>query len=75
MYGQSMNFSEILQELPLLTFEQRQLLIRHAVELDDLALSPAVEAVVESRLAAHYAAPDTSIPLAVMKRRLCGGKS
>jgi len=75
VYGQAMSFNEVLQELPVLTFEQRQLLIRRAVELDDLKLSPADEALVESRLAAHHAAPETSVPLAEMKRRLRSRKS
>jgi uncharacterized protein YoaH (UPF0181 family) len=67
-----MSFAEVLQELPSLTFEQRQLLVRRAMELDDAGLSPADEALVESRLAAHHAAPDSSIPLDEMKRRLRG---
>ena len=65
-----MSFAEVLQELPALTFEQRQQLIRRAVELDDTGLSPADEALVESRLAAHHADPDSAIPLDEMKRRL-----
>ena len=70
LYGQAMSFTEVLQELPVLTFEQRQLLIRRAVELDELELSPADEALVESRIAAHHAAPKSSVPLDEMKRRL-----
>lgn len=69
-----MSFAEVLQELPALTFEQRQVLIRRAVELDEAGLSQDDEALVESRLAAHRAAPETSIPLEEMKRRLRGSK-
>ena len=65
-----MSFNEVLQELPVLTLEQRQLLIRRAVELDELELSPADEALVESRLAAHHAAPESSVSLDEMKRQL-----
>jgi hypothetical protein len=65
-----MSFAEVLQELPSLTFEQRQLIVRRAMELDDAGLLPADEALIESRLAAHHAAPDSAIPLAEMKRRL-----
>ncbi len=43
----AMSFAEVLQELPALTFEQRQLLIRRALELDDPPLSEAEEALVE----------------------------
>ena len=69
-----MSFAEVLQELPSLTFEQRQLLVRKAMELDDAGLSPADEALVMSRLAAHRAAPDSSISLDEMKHRLRGQK-
>ena len=65
-----MSFAEVLDELPALTFEQRQLLIRKAVELDDSNLPADDEAVVESRLAGHHANPDSSIPLDQMKQRL-----
>jgi putative addiction module component (TIGR02574 family) len=65
-----MSFAEVLQELPALTFEQRQQLIRRAVELDDTGLSAADEALVESRLAAHHADTNSAIPLDEMKRRL-----
>ena len=65
-----MSFAEVLQELPALTFEQRQVLIRRAVELDDTGLSPAEEALVESRLAAHQANPASSLSLEEMTRRL-----
>ena len=65
-----MSFAEVLQELPALTFEQRQVLIRRAVELDDTGLSRADEALVESRLAAHRVDPASSLSLEEMKRRL-----
>ena len=66
----AMNFAEILQELPMLTSEQRQLLICRASELDEPGLSPADEQLVESRLAAHRQSPETSLSLDEMKRRL-----
>ncbi len=65
-----MSFAQVLEELPVLTFEQRQLIVRKALELDDPALSEADEALVESRLAAHRANPASSVPLAEMKARL-----
>jgi len=40
------------------------------LELEDLPLSEADEALVEARLAAHRANPDSSVPLDEMKRRL-----
>ena len=53
-----------------MTFEQRQLLVRTAIELDDPVLSRADEALVESRLAEHQADPDSSISLEKLKQRL-----
>ena len=63
-----MSFAEVLQELPALTFEQRQLLIRRAVELDGPPLSPEDEALVEERLAAHHANPHFSLPVDEIRR-------
>ena len=60
----------MLEELPSLTLEQRQLVIRRALELDEPALSAADEALVEARLAAHRANPASSIPLDEVKKRL-----
>jgi hypothetical protein len=65
-----MSFTEVLQELPGLTFEQRQLLIRRALELDDQPLSAADESLVESRLAALKDAPASAVSLEEMKTRL-----
>lgn len=65
-----MTFSQVLKELPRLTFEERQLLIRRAIELDDPPLSKAEETLVESRLAAHHLDPTSSLPLETLKNRL-----
>jgi putative addiction module component (TIGR02574 family) len=65
-----MSFNEVIAELPLLTFEERQILIRRALELDDLPLSAEDEALIQVRLAEHHAEPGSSIPIDEMKRRL-----
>jgi hypothetical protein len=65
-----MSFVEVIDELPRLSVEQRQRLIRRALELDDLAMTPMQEALIEGRLAAHHAAPKTSLSRSEMKRRL-----
>lgn len=65
-----MSFSEVLQELPALTVAERQLLIRRALELDEPALAPEDEAVVEGRLAEHRQNPGSAVPLDEMKARL-----
>ena len=59
-----MSFNEIVAELPRLTFEERQILIRRVVELDDPSLTAADEALVEDRLAEHHADPNLSVPAA-----------
>jgi putative addiction module component (TIGR02574 family) len=65
-----MSFNEVIAELPRLTFEERQILIRRALELDDPPLSAADEALIEKRLAEHHANPSSSIPLDELKTRL-----
>jgi hypothetical protein len=70
-----MSLSEIIAELPRLTFEERQILIRETLELDDPALSAADEELVEERLAEHHADPSTSVPRDEMKRRLRGRRT
>ena len=65
-----MSFNKVLEELSLLTFEQRQLLILRAVELDSPSLSPEEEVIVEERLAGHHANPNSSLPIDEVKARL-----
>jgi hypothetical protein len=65
-----MSFNEVIAELPRLTFEERQILIRRALELDDPPLSTTDEELVEARLGEHHADPSSSIPVDELKRRL-----
>ena len=65
-----MSFAEVLQELPALTVQQRQMVIRRALELEEPPLSGAEEALVESRLANHRQNPASSVTLDEMKCRL-----
>ncbi len=65
-----MSFNEVLEELPGLTVEQRQLLIRRALELDEPPLAPEDDALVQERLAAHHQNPASSVPLDAMKAKL-----
>jgi hypothetical protein len=58
------------EELPALTIEQRQRVVRRALELDEPPLSPADEALVEERLATHRQNPRSGVPLDKMKKRL-----
>ena len=65
-----MSFNEVIAELPRLIFEERQILIRRALELDDPPLLAADEELVEARLAEHHSNPRSSVPLDEMRRRL-----
>jgi len=65
-----MSFTEVLRQLPGLTFEQLQLLVRRALELDDPSLSKDDEALVEKRLAALQGIPASAVSLDEMKVRL-----
>jgi len=56
-----MSFEQLLEELPALSFEQRQALIRRAVELDEPAFSAEDEAELEKRVADHRQNPETAI--------------
>jgi putative addiction module component (TIGR02574 family) len=65
-----MSVREIINELPKLTEAERREVFGKLIELEDLPLSEADDHLVESRLAAHRAGPNSSIPLEEMKRRL-----
>jgi hypothetical protein len=65
-----MSFAQVLEELPALTVKQRQILVRRALELEDLPLNPEHEALVEARLAAHRKDPSSSHSLDELKKRL-----
>ena len=72
-----MSKSEIIEQLPRLSREERQEIRLKLAELDpddwiaeSLPLSLEDEALVEARMAGHRSAPETSIPLDEMKRRL-----
>jgi hypothetical protein len=56
-----MSFSQIIDELPNLTPQERLQVAEQALALD--TLSPVDEALVEQRLAAHQQDPASSIPL------------
>jgi hypothetical protein len=65
-----MNFAEVLEELPALSIEQRQILIRRAVEVDEPPLDEVDNALVSSRLEAHRRDPESSVPLDKFKSRV-----
>jgi putative addiction module component (TIGR02574 family) len=65
-----MSATEIINELPRLTEAERRSVLDKLLELEDLPLSEADLALVESRLAAHRANPESSVSLEEFKRRV-----
>ena len=65
-----MSLSQVLEALPAFTFEERQLLVRRVIELDEPPLSEDDESLVEARLAAHHLDPSSSLPLETLKGHL-----
>ncbi len=65
-----MSFQELLAELPSLTVEQRQMLVRRMVELDNSALAPAEEKLVEERRAEYLRNPSSGLSLEEIEAQL-----
>jgi hypothetical protein len=65
-----MSLAEILDELPKLSFAERQELIRRAVELDEDELTPEEEAIINERLEDFRRHPDSGVPLQEVKSRV-----
>jgi hypothetical protein len=65
-----MSLAEILDEIPRLSFADRQALIRRAVELDDEALTPGEEAILDEQLKDFHRNPDAGISLEELKSRV-----
>lgn len=65
-----MSFTEVLEELPTLTFEQRQIVIRKALEVDEAPLGPREESLVDERLEKLRKDPDFAVSMNDMNARL-----
>jgi hypothetical protein len=65
-----MTLTQVLEQLTAFTVEEKQLLIRRVIELDDPLLSDSDERLAESRLAAHYLDPSSSVPLETLREHL-----
>ena len=65
-----MSFEQLLEQLPALSFEQRQLLIRRALDLDEVPLSRSDEAEIDRRLEAHRQNPELAISFDALKARV-----
>ncbi len=62
-----MSLAQVLEELPTLTVAERQVLVLHAMELDDPGLSKEDERLILSRLEDHRRDPSSAIPMERMK--------
>jgi hypothetical protein len=69
-YFLRMSLAEILDEIPKLSFADRQALIRRAVELDDEALTPDEETILDERLEDFRSNPDAGVSLEELKSRV-----
>jgi hypothetical protein len=65
-----MSFTEVLEELPALTFEQRQMVIRKALEVDETPLSPREQSIVDERLEKLRKDPESAVSMDDMNARL-----
>ena len=68
-YCEAMSLNEILEEIPKLSFAERQQIVRRAVEADE-ELSPQEEAVLEERLKSFRADPQEGVPAESLKARV-----
>jgi putative addiction module component (TIGR02574 family) len=65
-----MSLTEILAEIPKLSFAERQELIRRAIEVEDQDLTAEEKAVLDQRLANFHQDPDSGIPAERLKEEV-----
>ena len=65
-----MSFAEILEEIPNLSFAQRQELVRRAIALDDEDLTPAESALLDARMEDFRRNPEEGIPLEQLREHI-----
>jgi putative addiction module component (TIGR02574 family) len=62
-----MSLTEILAEIPKLSFAERQELVRRAIEIEDEGLTPEEKAILDERLEDFHRNPDSGIPTEQLK--------
>ena len=62
-----MSLTEILAEIPKLSFAERQQLIRRTIELEDEELTPEEKAILDERLEDFRRNPQSGIPAEQLK--------
>jgi len=65
-----MSFAEILEEIPNLSFAQRQELIRHAIAIDEDDLTPEEDALLDERMEEFRRNPGAGIPIEQIRERI-----
>ena len=65
-----MSLAEILDEIPKLSFPERQELVRRAVAIDDGELTPEENAILDARMEDFHRHPEAGIPLEQLKERV-----
>ncbi|MFT4175842.1 MAG: hypothetical protein QM627_04230 [Luteolibacter sp.] len=65
-----MSITQVLEEMPTFSVAERQMLLRHVLELDDSGLSVEDEKIVEQRLRDHRENPASAVSLEEMKTAL-----
>jgi len=62
-----MSLTEILAEIPKLSFAERQELVRRAIEVEDEGLTPEEKAILDERLEDFRRDPNSGIPAEQLK--------
>jgi putative addiction module component (TIGR02574 family) len=62
-----MSLTEILAEIPKLSFAERQELVRRAIELEDEEITPEERAILDERLADFRRNPNSGTPAEQLK--------
>jgi hypothetical protein len=71
-YAYPMSFAEILEEIPNLSFAQRQELVRRAIAVDEDDLTPEENALLDARMEDFRRDPEAGIPLEQLREHIAG---
>ena len=69
-YAHRMSFAEILEEIPKLSFAQRQELVRRAITFDEDDLTPEENALLDARMEDFRRDPEAGIPLEQLREHI-----
>ena len=69
-YAAHMSLAEILDEIPKLSFVERQELVQRAIAVDDDELTPEEDAILDARMEDFRCDPEAGIPLEQLKDRV-----